>query len=64
MTGLEIIPVPAGTVITSNDGRSTLTVKPVEVVAKGHKLFVVKEDFDRIRDQIDRMHQWEKEPAR
>lgn len=58
MTSLEIIQVAAGTVITSNDGRSAMTVQPGEPIAKGNKLFVVKEDFERIRAQIDNMHEW------
>lgn len=58
MMGLDIITVEPGTVITSNDGRSTLTVQPGQPVVKGHRMFVVKEDFERIRDAIDKMHEW------
>ncbi len=58
MTSLEIIQVPPDTVITSNDGRSTLSVHPGQTVAKGHRLFVVKEDFEWIVREINKMHEW------
>lgn len=61
MTGLDIIIVAPGTVIRSNDGRETLTVKPGEPVAKGSKLFVTNEDFDRILAAVKAQHEWSKD---
>ncbi len=61
MTGLEIIPLPAGTIIRSNDGRQALTVQPGQLVAKGQKLFGVREDFERMATLINQQFDWSKD---
>lgn len=45
MTSLELIPVPSGTVIRSQDGGESMSVQPGAPVWKGMKLFMAPEDF-------------------
>lgn len=52
MTALELIPVPAGTVIRTHDGESMSVLPGAPVWKDGWRVFMTREDFVSARELL------------